>query len=1029
MKKHLLILVLMFVTASSLWAQRDTEHWFAPMRDRASSTTSVQTLFLSTDSVTPFPVNIYNNNAVIGTVTISKGNPGTFIVPRTAIIATSDGECMTTSTKGLYLQGTSPFYASLRMYISSHGEFIASKGKAGIGTQFRAVVTPNNYVTSITNFVTSVLATVDNTTITINGYQPAVQFAGGATGATLPSINITLNKGQSYIVEGPGTVAGNANAFSGALISSDKPISVMNGNMNGNYALGSFGGSDIIMDQSVPIERLGKTFVIIKGNANIGTNMEGALITATEDQTDIFLNGSPTAAATINAGQTFRVMDTNYIDQGSGHYNLYISTTKNVYVYQLIGGRPTDNATEGWNYIPPLSCYLPRKIDEIGMVNSITPTNNSTNLSNWLLKLNILTEAGATVTINGTPPPAGSGPFTVTGTTNWVTYSVPNPTGNITINSNKAVTAGVTGGYSSAGFGGYFAGFSSVPAIVKETGDCIPGIILAVDDIYTTYQWFLNGNPIAGANTFQYTPTMPGVYTCTVSIPGCAPVTTPPYEVFPCPTNTTQTVNVCGGRQFTVAFSNSTQPLDLSSITITTQPAHGTVTVNNLTGTINYVPAVGYLGPDTFTYEFQSTVPTFFDSEIVTVNINVVLLETDDDTLTACPYNGVATYDLTTADVSDYPLATFNYYPTLTDAQNGTNEILTPAAYVSAAGSVFVKVTTPEGCVDYSKITLLFYAQPQVNDAVMQSCFIPLAPTTAIFDLTTANVGGGPGAVKNYFTSLADAENNTNEIQNPFVYNSTNNVVYVRVYNNNGCYSIAKITLNVIPPTYSTVLEDKIICIEDRTTLDAGPGFDAYEWSTGATTQSISNVTVGEYWVILTKNGCETTQTVKVTKVPEVVITNIDITNNTVTLAVKGGEQPYQYSADGINWQDSNVFTEVPRGQNIFFVKDSYNCEPVTVEITVPNLINVITPNEDGVNDYIDYSALRYKQNLTFSVYDRYGNRVHLADKNNFYRWDGRFASKKVITGTYWYHITWNEPDGTQAPVMYKGWILVKNRE
>ena len=66
---------------------------------------------------------------------------------------------------------------------------------------------------------------------------------------------------------------------------------------------------------------------------------------------------------------------------------------------------------------------------------------------------------------------------------------------------------------------------------------------------------------------------------------------------------------------------------------------------------------------------------------------------------------------------------------------------------------------------------------------------------------------------------------------------------------------------------------------------------------------------------------------------------------------------------------------------------------------------------------------------LTFSVYDRYGNRVHLADKNNFYRWDGRFASKKVITGTYWYHITWNEPDGTQAPVMYKGWILVKNRE
>ncbi|MBW8359366.1 MAG: gliding motility-associated C-terminal domain-containing protein, partial [Weeksellaceae bacterium] len=486
---------------------------------------------------------------------------------------------------------------------------------------------------------------------------------------------------------------------------------------------------------------------------------------------------------------------------------------------------------------------------------------------------------------------------------------------------------------------------------------------------------------------------------------------------------------VCGGKTFTVAFSNSTQPLNLGSIIITSPPANGTATVNNLTGTITYTPAVGYLGPDTFTYEFQSTVPVFFDSEIVTVNINVVLLETYDDTITACPYNGVATYDLTTADVTTYSPVVKKYYPTLTDAQNGTNEILTPAAYVSAAGNVFVKVITPEGCVDYSKITLLFYAQPQVNDAVLESCFIVDAPATAEFDLTTANVGGGLGATKDYFPSMADAENNTNEIQNPFVYVTTSTTVYVRVYNANGCYNIAKITLTVIPPKYSTVLQDKVICIEDRTTLDAGPGFEAYEWSTGATTQTISNVGVGEYWVILTTDGCETKQTVKVNKAPEVIITNIDISNNTVTLTVTGGQIPYQYSIDGINWQDSNVFTELPRGQNTFYVKDAFDCEPISVEITVPNLINVITPNADGINDYVDYSALRYKENLTFSVYDRYGNRVHLADKNNDYKWDGRFASKKVITGTYWYHITWTEPDGTKAPVMYKGWILVKNRE
>src|SRR5690606_28204123 len=111
--------------------------------------------------------------------------------------------------------------------------------------------------------------------------------------------------------------------------------------------------------------------------------------------------------------------------------------------------------------------------------------------------------------------------------------------------------------------------------------------------------------------------------------------------------------------------------------------------------------------------------------------------------LIACPFNGVATYDLTTADGTNYPGATFNYYPTLTDAQNGTNEILVPAAYVSAAGNVFVKVTTPEGCVDYATITLSFYDQPAINDAVMESCFIPGSPVTGEFDLSTANVGGG----------------------------------------------------------------------------------------------------------------------------------------------------------------------------------------------------------------------------------------------------------------------------------------------
>ncbi|WP_406567330.1 T9SS type B sorting domain-containing protein, partial [Chryseobacterium kimseyorum] len=35
--------------------------------------------------------------------------------------------------------------------------------------------------------------------------------------------------------------------------------------------------------------------------------------------------------------------------------------------------------------------------------------------------------------------------------------------------------------------------------------------------------------------------------------------------------------------------------------------------------------------------------------------------------------------------------------------------------------------------------------------------------------------------------------------------------------------------------------------------------------------------------------------------------------------------------------------------------------------------MNVITPNGDGVNDILDYSALAGKPNLVLGIFDRYG--------------------------------------------------------
>jgi len=1023
MKRFLLSFVLMLFSVNTLFAQRDTEHWIAPFYASTSGYTNA--LYLSTDSTTPFEVKIYSNNNVIQTVTISKGNPLSYTVAANLITATASADALQVINKGLYLKGDKPFYCTLRSAQGSHGEIITSKGKAGIGKLFYVANPPNTTAGngSSNNFTAGILATEDNTLVTVSWTTTGLVFIGGTPPGN--SQSFTLNKGQSYILAGNNGTAANLTGFIGAKVVSDKPVTLTNGSSNGNFGALSSSGSDLIMDQSVPVERLGNTFAMVKTRSTAPSeNMEGGIVIATEDNTQIFVNGATAPLATINAGQWYRINETSYIEQtaGSGHFNMLVSTSKNVYLYQLVGVGSANN-TGGYNYIPPLNCFLPRKIDEIGKINEMPGVGGIT------LKLNILTEAGAAVTVNGTAPTAAQGPYPLTGNTNWVTYAVEGITGNITVTSTKAVTAGINGGYSTAGYGGYFAGFSSIPVIAKQTGDCIPGIILEVDDSYETYQWFINGVAIPGATQYTHAPAVAGDYTVKVTMGACPPVTTPIFKVFSCVRNTTAALNACATKVIAPAFSfTTTQTPVASTVTILTYPTHGTATLNATTGQITYIPNPGYTGPDTIVYQFCGNAPEFIDCEHVTLNLNVVPFILSDKTIKACQYNGKGFFDLTTAAVTDYTPVVKKFYLTLADLNAATNEITNPTNYLSSEGSVYVKVTTSEGCVGNAKITLAFLPAPVVNEATMSECFLETDETKAAFNLTTANVSAETPITKKYYPTFTDASNNTNEILNADTYISGNTTVYVRVFNSNQCYAIAKLNLKVIPPKRSTVLADKIICIDGRTNLDAGPGYASYEWNTGATTQVLEGVTVGEYWVILEDNGCFVKQIVSVKKALDPVITEIEISNNTVTVKVTGGKAPYQYAADSpTNWQDSNVFTGLTRGQHTFYVKDAYNCTPVSVEVTVPNLINAITPNGDNKNDFIDYSELAYKDNLSFVIYDRYGNKIFTGEKFNNYKWDGKHYDKKLVTGTYWYHINWNEPNKDKTPVKYTGWIMVKN--
>lgn len=402
-------------------------------------------------------------------------------------------------------------------------------------------------------------------------------------------------------------------------------------------------------------------------------------------------------------------------------------------------------------------------------------------------------------------------------------------------------------------------------------------------------------------------------------------------------------------------------------------------------------------------------------------------------TKSICPdLTGMSTVDLTTFN-TQLTTTPANYNFTYYITGSGT-PIANPTNFqYNADTNISVVIKDPSSVLcDNNDATIALKVAPTVSttDATLRTCFIESNPSTGLFNLTTAPViGTSTGITKKYYPSLTDAQNQTNEIANPINYIAPTGVVYIRVSNTFGCFSIAKVTLQVISPVFSNVLEDKIICIEDKTTLDAGPGFTGYEWSTGATTQAINNVGVGTYWVKLKSGDCISRQEVKVYASEQPVISSVDISGTTVTVYAMGGTAPYRYSMDGINWQDSNEFKNIPRGDAKIYVKDAYDCDPIDITIVVPNIINVITPNGDGVNDGIDYSALAGKQNLVFNVFDRYGTQLNTASKENRYRWDGTAAGRRVPTGNYWFSVSWNENDKKSTPVKYSGWILVKNRD
>lgn len=98
-----------------------------------------------------------------------------------------------------------------------------------------------------------------------------------------------------------------------------------------------------------------------------------------------------------------------------------------------------------------------------------------------------------------------------------------------------------------------------------------------------------------------------------------------------------------------------------------------------------------------------------------------------------------------------------------------------------------------------------------------------------------------------------------------------------------------------------------------------------------------------------------------------------------------------------------------------------------TLEFFTFQIVNVITPNDDGFNDVIDLRKLTSFKNFSGSVYNRYGNEVFKFSETTPV-WNGTIGGRKLPTAIYWYRIGF-EYEKSKTQFQQSGWIMLKNRK
>ena len=140
--------------------------------------------------------------------------------------------------------------------------------------------------------------------------------------------------------------------------------------------------------------------------------------------------------------------------------------------------------------------------------------------------------------------------------------------------------------------------------------------------------------------------------------------------------------------------------------------------------------------------------------------------------------------------------------------------------------------------------------------------------------------------------------------------------------------------------------------------------------------------------------------------------------SNVITVYVDGSGI-YEYSVDGVNFQTSNQFYDLPNGEYTVYVNDIKGCGVAKKDVYLLMYPKYFTPNGDTYNDFWGIQFYQNEMNLVVKIFDRYGKFIKQLNANDPV-WDGTYNGYELPSTDYWFTVI--REDGTE----YKGHFTLK---